>query len=286
MKRIPVVFCFIFISTFFYSKHKKVNLSEALKSKMVEINVGRVTGYQGKCLKLKMINLTADSVYVKVTPGWVFDSDDSTAQDLIVIKEFTFVLGKFDKKTEEIFVNCCERKKRSPTGCKFSKSKTPKKELVRLAEFLNKDDYPTNLICNAVWAVSDNAPISNICGGGADKDSLVRRIVAELLQKEIPWFNVITEINQLGDGHIETISKSLYGAFNCNISKGTEFEIKLIDRHGREILMLQPKTKAKDNLMNYYIEFNIEHLPRKEFFISFRDSKGVEMLKKEIDLRM
>ncbi|MFN6036900.1 MAG: hypothetical protein ACK452_00400 [Bacteroidota bacterium] len=278
------IILFLFCSSCIFSRGRSLTIDQAIKLKAAKVKVNRVIGYSGKCLSLSVLNLTDDSLYLLVTPGWVFDSDDSTKQDLMVIKEFMFAMDGGQSKLGDIFANCCQMKKLSPTGSKFSKTKTAKLELRSLAEFLNENDYPSNVVCNAVWAISDNQPISSICGSGSEKDQELRKKVSELMKKELPWYSVITETKEHEDGRIESLQKSLFGEFTCNIAKGTEFTIKLTDRKGREIMMLQPKLKAKDNLQNYYVEFSVENLPKKEFFITFTNNRGKDIIKKSVDL--
>ena len=280
-------FLFSFITSgILFPRVKKMTIEQALKSKAASVQVNNVTGYSGKCLGLKVLNLLNDSLCLKITPGWIFDSDDSTKQDLLVVKEFLFALSAGQSKSDYVFANCCQKSKISPVRSKFSKNRMANSELKTLAEFLNEGDYDSKIVCNAVWAVSDNAPISNICGGTNEKDLLLRKKVSEIKRKAVPWYNVITETKELADGRIETVQKSLYGEFTCNLSRGTEFNVSLKDRHGREIMILQKRVKTKDDLQNYYVEFFVEHLPKKEFFITVTDIHGVDIIKKPIDLRL
>ena len=286
MKKNSLLPVFLLSCSLIFCKPRAFTIEQALKNKFAEFKVVQVNGYTGQCLKLSVINLSSDSVYIKITPGWVFDSDDNKKQDLLVVKAFIFALKKGEQKTESIYANCCQMKKSAPTGSKFSKSKLGKSQLVELAEFVSSGDYPVNVVTNAVWAVSDNAPISNICGAGEFMDEEVRKKVAQILKKSLPWYHVTTKTKEFPDGRIEVRQISLYGEFSCNLRKGTEFQVKLTDVSGREIMLLSSFKTAEENFQNYFIDFSVEFLPKNEFYIMFEDRQGKELLKKNVDLKM
>ena len=194
-------------------------------------------------------------------------------------------MSKREIKQADIAVNCCQRSKHSPAGSNFSRTKHSNKELTALSEFISKEDYTTETICQAVWAVSDKAPLANISGSGEAKDDLLRKKVAEITGRYIPWYKVTAINKEFKDGHIETIQSTLYGEFECHMTKGTEYMVKLTDKKGKEIMVLSPLTKAHDDLQNYHVEFSVSQLPQKEFFITFYDAQGVTILQKPFDLR-
>jgi hypothetical protein len=108
--------------------------------------------------------------------------------------------------------------------------------LVALACFLNKHDFPVDAALAAVWVVSDNHPVSSIESDNPEQVRELREFVSKLKGVEVPWYSseYIKSEDVLFTGITTTIKGDLaiYIPHNCMVS------ICIADSEGRIISVL------------------------------------------------
>jgi hypothetical protein len=77
---------------------EKISIAERLKSGRITIELKSLGGYQNKCVDLKLLNLSADSTIVLLEAGRKLISDDSSMQDILVVREELISLAPHQEK--------------------------------------------------------------------------------------------------------------------------------------------------------------------------------------------
>ncbi|MFT4600427.1 MAG: hypothetical protein ACI857_000601 [Arenicella sp.] len=189
-KRTLIMFkitCTLFLLMFFISGNAQAeqSLADALEEKLIQTAIkGSWDGiepayfdpngqYFGKCMNLKIRNISAESLLILVDPGLMLMSDDTVAQDMLITKKFHVELAKNESKTMDIYAMCSEIHDGQPfSAINYSVGAMADSNLVSIAQTVN-DMYMQN-ICGqgAVWAYTDKATEDDLMNYGATESSI------------------------------------------------------------------------------------------------------------------
>lgn len=164
-------------------------LEAALHDGRLVLNVTGLGGHSGLCVEVEAWNRSAEPIEVTIPAGWRFPSADSTVQDLLTVGEVAFALAPGARATRPCRAFCCEAMRAGPgPGAPFGRGAPAEERLVRLARRLAHGNYPDLAVQQAIWAVSDGAPISGIDAGDGAVTQELRGFVAALTGRPIPWY--------------------------------------------------------------------------------------------------
>jgi len=197
-------------------------LGEALAKGWIKLNVSGTGGHSGSCLEAKIINLSGKKLSLRIEPGIVFKPDDPGMQDILVVKEQVIEIdGKAGKKIN-LTGFCCISHNRSPAkGTNFKMSGKTDPKLIELAKYLNKGNYETDAMQNAVWSISDQQSVSEIYDENPEKVKPLRQEVCRLTGQTDNWFNRQVERHVNNEGYIESEPTKVEGRLIFNIDKPT-----------------------------------------------------------------
>ena len=117
-------------------------------------------GHTGDCLKVQFTNTTDKSLSTTLPAGWLFVSDDTTLQDLIVVREEVLALDPGASRSVTCRAFCCEATMGSPSeNSLYDSGHQSDAALTALAQFIATNRFPDSAVQDAVWAVSDGRPI-------------------------------------------------------------------------------------------------------------------------------
>jgi hypothetical protein len=168
------------------AKEPVYTLAEALKKNLVKIEIQGAdsvlpnsSSHYGKCLQMKLTNLTSSKFTVKLETGQQFEPDDSTIQNMMTTQQQLFVLGPNKHSKKYINAMCVQHHDGGPSKkIKFTMAQMSPKNLLGIAQLVEKHKYFNSTAQNAVWCISDGEDISTIQN---DEDT----VMAYVLQKYV-----------------------------------------------------------------------------------------------------
>lgn len=186
MKHLLIFFSLLFCVSLF-AQNTSLELAQAVAAKKIVVQVKGLGGYHGKCIRLGIKNITTQTIVINVTEGWVFVSDDTTVQDLIVIQPLIVAVKPGEIQYAEVNTMCTQSHNACPSRAEnFSLGKKAEGDLLKLAQYLGQNKYLSSTAQSAVWAVADRSNMKDIYGQNLAEVKGIAKMVSELLQIPMP----------------------------------------------------------------------------------------------------
>ena len=218
MKYIHFFFLFIGMSFGLFAKKDTVSIGNAFLKKLINLSIKGKGGYREECINMKMKNLGKDSILLFVEAGRRLYSQDSSMQDILIVKDMYIPLASNQERIVSAYGFCCQAHKSAPAkDAVFSVGEIASKELMELARYINKAKLGAGSIQQAVWVVSDNNEISSVVDDGTEAVANLRKFLSAQKNIEMPWYNTFYKKNaqQLFSGKPEKITGKInYSIFN------------------------------------------------------------------------
>lgn len=262
-------------------KTKHLPLLRLVKNDSLKLITKSLGGHQGECISIQINNSISDSLYVKLEPGTRFIANDTSYQDILIVKEQLVCLNTKEQKVIIGNGYCCEATNHSPSAnMGFDRVEKATKKLVDLSYFLNKYPLPDQTIQACVWAVSNNNPIANIIHPDADTLRMVRKFVSKLLGKEIPFYNVTyIQDSTVFSGKPERI----FGEFEYQIYNLSMVDIILFDSKGNVVKTYHKGTPHQPKIYTFSLDEDITTWKRGRYVLkiyfdhALRYEKNIEI---------
>jgi hypothetical protein len=177
------------------AKEPVYTLAEALKKNLVKIEIQGAdsvlpnsSSHYGKCIQMKLTNLTANKFTVQLETGQQIIPDDSAIQNMMVTQQQLFVMGPNKQSKKYINAMCVQHHDDGPNKkIKFTMGQMSPKNLLGIAQLVEKHKYFNSIAQNAVWCISDGEDISTIQN---DEDTVMtyvlQKYVSEVTGQPIP----------------------------------------------------------------------------------------------------
>jgi hypothetical protein len=207
---------FIFTSLLLFSivfnasaKKDTVSVGKAFLKKTIKLEIKGKGGYQQECISMKIKSTIGDTLIVFVEAGRRLDSQDSSMQDILIVRDQYLTLGAQQEKTINVFGFCCQAHNKAPAEKSiFSVGDIADKPLADLARYINSSKLNASSMQQAVWVVSDNNELSSVVDDNTDEVKNLRKFLAKLKNIETPWYNTFykKEAQSLFSGKPEKVT--------------------------------------------------------------------------------
>lgn len=259
-----------------------ISIKDALDKGIVSIMAKGLGGHSDECIEMNIENLVGEDVILRIEAGRGMISEDTAMQDILITKQYEFLLSKTEKVKLKIFGMCMRAHRGSPSKeSRFSVGKMTDTLLVQLARFIDKFNYRNYSSQNAVWVLSDGNPLESI--HSASNDAIAKKLlefIHILTKKPIPWYTIEYKKDTiiLFTGKAET----LHGYYEYYVPNNSVVSIGIYkeDGHLKEILFSQkthspgkydyPFTLDVSKWMkgNYYLKFYMDDQVKEKKMIS------------------
>ena len=114
---LPILF---FAFTNYYSnkfnskKNKFLSIQEAIEKNIISAEFKGAGTYSGDAIKLEVRNLIPIDTMIRIEAGRRLKSEDSTTQDILIVKEIKLFLAANETKQLKLFGFCCQAHNGAP----------------------------------------------------------------------------------------------------------------------------------------------------------------------------
>ncbi len=259
---------------------KFISIEKLLKNNSVRGEISGLGGYQEYCIEFDITNNTADTLPVLIEPGRRLVSDDSTQQDILLVKEIRTLLLPRETKKLKGYGFCCEASMRSPgSRSGYSVGYMAPKPWIQLAEVINKNNFPPQAIQYAVWVLSDNHDISSIYGDNAESIDLLRRTVASIKGIELPWYSIAYEKDtaMLFSGRAER----LWGTLEYHLKTNAIITINVRNKNGAIVAIIMKAMAHNPGPYLFDVDLQVKNWPKGDYEVSiYEDYSNLNLRKK------
>lgn len=260
LRTILLSFSLLFLYNFSFSK--TIDIREAIKSGILRVVPEANGGHQERCIKLKLENLKKKKLEVFVPAGLIFHSVDSVVQDLIVIQERMLVLDKLQKRSFSLYAMCIQAGNASPSeGRLFETGPLADGNLLKVVEFVDKNNIRTSPAQYAIWAVTDNKRIENI------RHPELAVFTAELLGKPAPkYFIHHANVNRPGERAFQDRPSIISGTFKYKSDRDRKVSFGLYDANGKLLHSAFEDQLQKKGGHKFKFRFEVRNVPKGKYF--------------------
>ena len=268
---VVAVLIFIIISSFTASEPQKkqswLSIEKAIKSGIIEAKIASRGGHSGNCLVANLKSHCAKDTFIYFEAGRRIDSDDSSLQDILLVRDQMIAISPGQEKKVNLFGYCCQVHNHSPAaGSRYSAGKMADSPLVTLACFLNLHrEIPANSVQHAIWSISDNIPVASVHESDPYKISDLTKLLAKLKGIEIPWYSLTYATDSL---HLFSgVAKELFGEIPYYIPNNSEVSMVVYDVSGKVVKVIFEDVPHNPDQYYYAFSMEVSGLPAGKYFV-------------------
>ncbi|MFN5911378.1 MAG: hypothetical protein ACK45H_08600 [Bacteroidota bacterium] len=228
-----------------------IALGEALAAGKITAHAATNGTYSGKGIQLSLANKTSSEMHLLIPAGTLFNPENKEEQELITTQDELLVLQPRSQTTATLTVNCIEADDRCPSQsgkCSIGKVSDPK--LIKLIAELRNYKLSSSTVQDAIWAVTDNRPLSNI-DRTTPAEERIRTFVAALTGQKDVWYSTPQNRTVDNSGNIVSETVTIRGNISYTANKGMQVYNEVVKENGTRI----HKTEIMKAPINGKVEF-------------------------------
>lgn len=257
MRKLLLGSTLLFVSCALFSQKAPTStyeLEDALKQKLVSLEVKGTGGHFGSCLKIVCKNLKGKFMRLHIPQGQFMNPADSTFQTLVVAEEQTLALNAKTPAEAVLKTFCAQAGDRSPTvGSVFAVGALAPEQLRNLLKFIaekGKADNPEAQ--SAVWCVTNGNSLADI------SDVELAKYTAQLLGKPAPGYKIKRQTVQIVPGERADLGKAFVveGNYQYTLEKDEKLLMNLLDSEGKTLKQISKEEpmKAGEHRSSFHLE--------------------------------
>ena len=279
MKKLVALILLAFVPCLAWSTVVKMNLSDAIKDNSVKLEaINYEGGYQGKTTRLQITNTTKSVLQVKVNLGIILSPDDSKCQPMVLAGEEMLVVSP--SKTTEVIVEtfCGNAPLHCPSkGLHYSFSHTGSDTLVKVLRFIKTNSLYDGLGQSAVWAITNNSPLSDIYD--VEKEAISRQLlefVSTVTGRPLPDYYTMHSISQVS-GAPAYVPKVLKIIANFEVSLETPkiMTLGIYNDKGDMIKKVFENQEFAALGHRFGVEFESSDVPAGKYYIRLKEGDAI-----------
>lgn len=243
-----------------------ISIASLMEKQQLEVVITSKGGYTADCISFELKNLTNDSLKVWIEPGRRLLSEDSTIQDIFIVKSQEIILAANEVRTVLGYGFCCQSTKGGPyKKAVFDVGYIAPDSWQKLADIINENDFPPRAIQSAVWAISNGNSVSSIYAKNQDAIRLLRQTIADIKGEKLPWYSIIYEKDSVL--LFSNRPEKIRGKIEYNIKNNGTISI-VVRKNGRLVSTLIKGSGAGPGFYNYVMNLDVKGWPKGEYEIS------------------
>jgi len=251
-----------------------VTLEKCLQSSSVQFSARCLGGHSGFCIEAKLRNNGSSAINVMVEPGRRLVADSAEYQDIFIVKAkyITLLPGKEEKV--QLYGFCCESSDWGPgVDLKYKAGAMAPPAWVKLAAFINQNNFPDNAVQHAIWVMSNNHDIAGVDCNNREQTIALRKMLCDLTGKEMPWatVNYKQDSTMVFTGVINRIRGDIqyYVRYNCPVT------IVLTDNYGRLIKTLMEPTIQGIGRYTFTLDLDVSDYPSGDYEVRIYEDGAI-----------
>ncbi len=240
------------------------SIPKLMDQRLINCEIKSLGGHSGNCTELTIESLSNDTLHLFIEPGRILDTEDSLMQDIFIVKEQKVDVLPLAKVVVNGFGFCCQSSKRSPSkDAKFAIGRMAPEDWIKLAEFLNKNDFPSDAVQYAIWVFSDNHQLSSVTTAtGKDITPLINTI-SKIKKLPVPWYKLVYQ--QDSSRVFTDRPVRLTGEIKYFVNKNTIISIVVKSKAGEIIASPVMGSAIGSGEYHYYLDIDVTEWVRGEY---------------------
>lgn len=224
-------------------EQQTVSLEDAIAAGQIKMQAISLGTYSEESVLLKIQNYTPNILKVKVKAGTMFAPSDDGEQTLITIDDQFIVLQPKSANQLNLKAYCTEANDHCPKDeGVFSLVSNKNAELIKLVTFVRGKSISAACYQDAIWAVTDARPISNIQATTLT-DKELRKYISSITNKPDTWYTTPQSRVVDEDRNIQQETIIVKGTITFTCDKGSVVHQELVKKNG-DLMYKSDKTNT------------------------------------------
>lgn len=247
------------------------DLAEALEKGFVKLEASGTGGHTNQSLSIRLTNLHKKKWELVIPAGFLFQSQDTSEQDLLVVRARTLKMEKGKNPKLRLHALCTQANNASPgLGSTFLAYQLASGPLLSLAQYLHKKRLSDAEAQDAVWAITDNHPISYI--GNSD----LAAFMAELLGKRLPGYTIEHQgRSRPGQPAFRDEPALVHGLLEYQTSTDCQASFGLYNAEGEQVVVGFENQTQRAGRHRFKFHFEILNLPKGKYYARMTSGDAV-----------
>ena len=246
-----------------------VSIRDAIDKGIISAIVKNTGGHSDECIEITIENKLGEDMILSIEAGRKMISEDTAMQDIMVTRQYAFLLSKTEKAKLKLFGMCIRAHRRSPAkDSKFSVGKMADSLLVQLARFIDKFNYRNGTSQNAVWVLSDGNSLESVYSESNDATGKkLLEFMHILTKKPFPWYTLEYQKDTviLFTGK----PKTLHGYYNYFVQNNSVVTIGIYKEDGHLQAILFSQRTHNPGKYDYPFTLDVSKWKKGNYFLKF-----------------
>lgn len=225
-------------------------------------------------IEAAMKNNTNQPMNVLVEPGRRLIADTARCQDLFIVKAYFVTIAPNSEVKVNIRGFCCESDNSAPIKeMKYSPGYMAPEKWVKLATFINQNEFPEDATQHAVWVISNEHDIAGVDCNNREQTIALRKMLCDLTEKEMPWATIQYKEDStvVFTGVVNHIRGDIqyYVRYNCPVN------IVLTDKDGRLVKTLMESRLHGIGRYTFTLDLDVSEYPSGEYEVRIYEDEAI-----------
>lgn len=259
---------FIFLGYKNPESTKIISLQEAVDQELIELDIkGNIDSpHYYKPIELKVKSVSDFSFILNVKNGQRFLTQDSSVQDMIVVKSELIALEPGSEKSLDLNAMCTQRQNRGPAqNERYVLGPMAEKHLLQVSQKVQALETYNTIGQYAIWTISNNIGLDEIAGFNEVEAEALQKFVSEITGRKIPEKDTTDYLTNYNRPSLAV--RTLGGKFEYGLVKTSAVTIGLFNEQNiiaRELLN-KPVAPRGDHVLNF--EFDMAAYTEPVYFV-------------------
>ena len=234
MKAVILILSVLVLVSYSNKKEQPINIFDAINNNQIKFKAIANGGHALASIVVE-IEKTGNINSIIIPSGTRFISEHEGDQDLLNVDEEIIVLKT--RNTQHVINGYCVQKLHSsPEGdTEFTLAKEQDKNLIKLANYLNKKEIDPHIKQTSLWCVSNGTGVSGIYDDGNEQVKKLRAYVCDLTDQKDVWYNTNPSYSIDENRNIISETTKVEGNISYKVTKKGSLAMEVCDESGAVI---------------------------------------------------
>jgi hypothetical protein len=279
MRRIAFLLLFIITPLAGHAAVQRTGLRAAMDKGLVRVSaISTGAIYNGKALKLHLVNTSHDALQVTVDPALIFRPFDSACQDLVLPGSEMLALapGASGELTVQTF--CGKASAAAPRGGVSYRFKAQGDSImIHVLQFIKKQQLFDGLGQSAVWALTDHHNLEGIVDPARPKVSAdLLALMVKLTGWPAPEYFKVYKLNtEAGQPVFQKRVLKIVAKFDWALPESRKLTMGIFNEQGKEVQSVFKDQQMAEGGYKMQVEFEAEGAPAGKYYMRLKDGERV-----------
>jgi hypothetical protein len=245
-----------------------INVLDAISLGIIKMDAKSNGSYSGACLNISIQNLKSERITIIIQPGTIFCPEDTSMQEIIVVKEYLLVLQKNELKKSLLNGFCSNAPKRTPKeGINLKPKISRNDNLLQISAFINKNSFNDDAIQSAIWCISDGNLLSEIYDENPEKLMPLRAEISRITGQPMVWYFTNTNRTINESGYINSLPTLVTGEISIKVAMAGILKQEVFNESGQLLYRAKDMQVPGAGNLIYDFQLTVTGWPKGKYYV-------------------